>query len=143
MDPIRTDCKNDQTKSKYASLAAVDAVARPIYTRYGFSLSFDTAGHEKADWLRVVCKIHHAGGHTETASIDLPADGKGAKGGDVMTRTHAMGSAISYARRYLLSMIFSLAIEKTTTATVLRDTGRRRRHRRSPCCASRYWAVTA
>jgi hypothetical protein len=29
-----------------------------------------------------------------------------------MTTTHAMASAISYARRYLLSMVFSLCVEK-------------------------------
>jgi len=40
----------------------------------------------------------------------MPADGKGAKGGDVMTKTHAAGSAMSYGMRYLLKMIFNVAI---------------------------------
>ncbi len=40
----------------------------------------------------------------------MPADGKGAKGGDVMTKTHATGSAVSYGRRYLMGMIFNLAV---------------------------------
>lgn len=40
----------------------------------------------------------------------MPADGKGAKGGDVMTKTHAAGSAMSYGQRYLLKMIFNLAV---------------------------------
>jgi hypothetical protein len=40
----------------------------------------------------------------------MPADGKGAKGGDVMTRTHATGSALSYGMRYLLKMIFNVAV---------------------------------
>ena len=40
----------------------------------------------------------------------MPADGKGAKGGDVMTKTHASGAAISYGSRYLLKAIFNLAI---------------------------------
>jgi ERF superfamily protein len=40
----------------------------------------------------------------------MPADGKGAKGGDVMTKTHATGSALTYGRRYLLALIFNLAI---------------------------------
>jgi hypothetical protein len=39
----------------------------------------------------------------------MPADGKGAKGGDVMTRTHAAGSAFSYGQRYLLKLIFNIA----------------------------------
>jgi hypothetical protein len=40
----------------------------------------------------------------------MPADGKGAKGGDVMTKTHATGSAIQYGMRYLLKMIFNIAV---------------------------------
>src|SRR5262249_39252909 len=40
----------------------------------------------------------------------MPADGKGPKGGDVMSRTHATGSALSYARRYLLLMIFNISV---------------------------------
>jgi hypothetical protein len=41
----------------------------------------------------------------------MPVDGKGARGGDVMTKTHAMGSGVSYGMRYLLRMIFNLAID--------------------------------
>jgi hypothetical protein len=112
MEAVRTDCRNDQTRSKYASLAALDTAARPIYTAHGFSLSFDTDDCEKPDHVRVVCKVYHAAGHAENHSLVLPADGKGARGGDVMTRTHAMGSALSYARRYLLGMIFNLMVER-------------------------------
>jgi hypothetical protein len=40
----------------------------------------------------------------------MPADGKGAKGGDVMTKTHAIGAAVTYGKRYLLGMIFNIAV---------------------------------
>jgi hypothetical protein len=40
----------------------------------------------------------------------MPSDGKGAKGGDVMTKTHATGAASQYGMRYLLKMIFNVAI---------------------------------
>jgi hypothetical protein len=39
----------------------------------------------------------------------MPADGKGARGNDVMTKTHATGSAVSYGMRYLLKMIFNVS----------------------------------
>ncbi len=42
----------------------------------------------------------------------MPSDGKGAKGGDVMTKTHATGSAVQYGRRYLLGMIFNITVSK-------------------------------
>jgi len=40
----------------------------------------------------------------------MPADGKGAKGGDVMTKTHAAGAAGSYGARYLIKGIFNVAV---------------------------------
>ena len=110
MGPIATDRKNDQTKSRYASYAALDHAVRPIYVKHGFALSFNTDPDGPADHLRLRCKVTHRDGHCEPYQVDMPADGKGAKGGDVMTKTHAAGSAMSYGQRYLLKMIFNLAV---------------------------------
>lgn len=60
--------------------------------------------------VRVLCYVAHAQGHSRTYHIDMPADGKGAKGGDVMTKTHAVGAGASYGMRYLLKMIFNVAV---------------------------------
>lgn len=100
---------NTQTKSKYATYDALDRAVRPIYVKHGFSLSFDTAEGAPADHVRLVCRVGHKGGFTREHHVDMPADGKGAKGGDVMTRTHAAGSAFSYGQRYLLKLIFNIA----------------------------------
>ena len=100
---------NTQTKSKYATYDALDRAVRPIYVKHGFSLSFDTAEGAPADHIRLLCRVGHTGGFTRTHHVDMPADGKGAKGGDVMTRTHAAGSAFSYGQRYLLKLIFNIA----------------------------------
>src|SRR6185437_5186404 len=110
MRPIAADASNPQTKSKYASFVALDRALRPIYTNYGFSLSYDTDDGAPAEHVRVVCKVSHREGHTERPRIDMPADGKGAKGGDVMTKTHATGAAMTYGQRYLLKMIFNIAV---------------------------------
>lgn len=109
MRRIATDSNNPQTKSRYASYAALDRTIRPIYTRHGFELGFNTGEGAPADHVRVVCDVSN-GGFTRHYHIDMPNDGKGAKGGDVMTKTHATGSAITYGRRYLLTMIFNLAV---------------------------------
>ena len=45
----------------------------------------------------------------------MPSDGKGAKGGDVMTKTHATGAAMSYGMRYLLKFIFNVAVGEDDT----------------------------
>lgn len=110
MRAIATDANNPQTKSRYASFVALDRALRPIYTNHGFSLSFDTADGAPADHVRLVCKVSHRDGHAERPRIDMPADGKGAKGGDVMTKTHATGAAMTYGQRYLLKMIFNIAV---------------------------------
>lgn len=107
---ISADATNPQTRSKYASYAALDRVLRPIYTKHGFALSFDTAAETVAEHVRVLCHVSHSAGHSRTYQIDMPADGKGAKGGDVMTKTHAVGAAVSYGSRYLLKLIFNVAV---------------------------------
>lgn len=109
MRAVSTDAVNPQTRSRYATYAALDRALRPIYTKHGFSLSFDTADGAPPDWVRVVCDVA-CGGHARRYHVDMPADGIGAKGGAVMTRTHATGSAITYGRRYLLLMIFNIAV---------------------------------
>ena len=110
MSRISTDANNPQTKSKYASYGKLDTVLRPIYTRHGFSVSFDTGDGAPPDCVRILAYVAHQDGHTRTYRADLPSDGKGAKGGDVMTKTHATGAAFTYGMRYLLKMIFNVAI---------------------------------
>jgi len=110
MKAVAPDAFNPQTRSRYASYEALDAVLRPIYTEHGFGLSFDTGDGAPAECVRVLCYATHSGGHARTYRIDMPADGKGAKGGDVMTKTHATASGVSYGMRYLLKMIFNVAV---------------------------------
>lgn len=107
---VAADAVNPQTRSKYATYAALDRVLRPVYTKHGFALSFDEGDAPREDWIRVLCHVSHRGGHTRTYKKDMPADGKGAKGGDVMTKTHAAGSAMSYGMRYLLKGVFNVAV---------------------------------
>lgn len=110
MRPVATDAINPQTRSRYASYAAIDRDIRSIYTAEGFGLSFDTADAPIAEHVRLVCYVTHLAGFSRTYHVDMPADGKGAKGGDVMTKTHAAGAAMSYGMRYLLKLIFNVAV---------------------------------
>jgi hypothetical protein len=106
---VAADSTNPQTHSDYASYAALDRALRPLYTEAGFSLSFGT-GESSAETVLVLCRVSHSAGHSRDFQILMPADGKGAKGGDVMTKTHATGAATQYGMRYLLKMIFNIAI---------------------------------
>src|SRR6516165_9520708 len=86
LEPVRRDADNPQTRSKYATYKALDQAVRPVYTKHGFGLSFDTGELDKENMVRVLCYVSCAG-HRRTYHIDMPADGKGAKGSDVMTKT--------------------------------------------------------
>lgn len=110
MGPISADALNPQTKSRYASYAQLDRALRPIYTKHGFALSFNEGDTDKPSHVRVLCKVSHSAGHVEPYKKDMPADGKGAKGGDVMTLTHATGAAQSYGMRYILKGVFNVAV---------------------------------
>ena len=113
--PVVKNAPNPQTKSKYATHAAIDHLIRPVYSKHGFAMSFDTAESPLSDHMRVLCYLIHTGGHERAYHIDMPVDGKGAKGGDVMTKTHAAGSAATYGKRYLTVNIWNLAlIDKDT-----------------------------
>ena len=110
MGRVAADAGNTQTNSIYATYGKLDAAVRPIYTRNGFSISFNEGEDAPEGYARILAYVSHSAGHTRTYKMDMPADGKGAKGGDVMTKTHATGAAHSYGRRYLLKDIFNIAI---------------------------------
>lgn len=110
MRPISADATNPQTKSKYATYGKLDKALRPIYTDHGFSLTFSDGETTKPEHVRVTCLVRHSDGYKEIHWKDMPADGKGAKGGDVMTKTHATGAAQQYGMRYLLKGVFNVAI---------------------------------
>lgn len=109
MGRVSADAENKQTRSNYATYGKLDKAVRPIYTAEGFSLSFSTEEAPEG-MVGMVCYVSHRSGHTREYRACVPSDGKGAKGGDVMTKTHAFGSGTSYGMRYLLKMIFNIAI---------------------------------
>jgi hypothetical protein len=117
MKHVAANQHNSQTRSNYADYAAFDRMLRPIYAPAGFSLSFDEEDSPKPDHIRVVCWMTHVApgakrSHKRKYHADMPADGKGARGGDVMTKTHATGSAFTYGKRYVVGNIFNIAVSK-------------------------------
>lgn len=107
---VATDANNPQTHSRYATYYALDKALRPIYTAHGFAVTWDTEPSGSPEVVRVVGYQSHRGGHTQRYQFDMPADGKGAKGGEVMSKTHAAGAASQYGMRYLLKMMWNIAI---------------------------------
>ncbi len=100
--------ENPQTHSKYAPLEGVIESAKPIYTKEGFSVIFYEGETSKQDHIRICADVLHMKGHKETYHYDVPLDGVGIKGNPNMTKIHAKASSTSYARRYLMCMIWNI-----------------------------------
>jgi len=100
---------NPQTRSKYANLEGVIEASRPIYTKEGFSVIFYEGDTDKPEHVRICADVLHNLGHKETYHYDVPLDGKGIQGNANMTKIHGKASSTSYARRYLMCMIWNIA----------------------------------
>jgi hypothetical protein len=111
LEPVSRDATNPQTKSKYSTYAALNAAAKPIYTKHGFALSFDEEDSPKPDHIRVIGLLSHRAGHTRRYHTDMPSTNTGAKGNAIggMNPTQAVGSAKQYGRRYILTNAFDIA----------------------------------
>ena len=101
---------NEQTQSTYAGLDEVDVVARPIYTRHGFALSFGTADCPIPNFYRQTCEVSHRAGHSETRFADLPIDTVGIKGTPNKTGVQGFGSTMTYGQRYITKLVFNIVI---------------------------------
>ena len=109
MSQISKDSTNPQTRSMYASLPALDRAIRPIYTRLGFSVSFDEEKFTESG-ISLVAYVS-CGAETRPFRKGIPIVTKGFRGQEMMTQTHAAIAAVTYGRRALLKMIFNLAEE--------------------------------
>jgi len=109
MEPVTRTAQNEHTRSKYAVLEVIDSAVRPIYIRHGFSLTYDNP-QVAADGVTVSCKIMHNGGHSETRSLTGGLDTSGSQGKSNKTPIQALGSTVTYLRRYLLCMIFNVVL---------------------------------
>jgi hypothetical protein len=106
--PVARDSFNPQTRSKYASYHAVDKAIRPSYTKHGLRVSFAEGSDGPENHVRVYA-IVTKGRHTERSHYDSPIVTTGLAGKAMMTLTHARASAVTYAKRYLVGMIFNLS----------------------------------
>ena len=111
MLPVVRDAKNNHLNNRYARLETIDAAMRPIYTRHGFSVRYGSAPSSSEGMIRITCTVAHADGYFEEQYLDAPTVNAGSQGGRTATTpVQAVGSAITYLRRYLLSMVFNVVL---------------------------------
>ena len=92
----------DTLISTYTKYEDIDPIIRPIYAAEGFSVSFNTQQIDDGK-VKYMATISHKDGHSRTSEMVLPSDTSGAK-----NAIQAIGSTISYAKRYLVCMSFNI-----------------------------------
>lgn len=91
----------EKGKLNFARYEDLDTAVRPLYTAEGFSLSFISEPTDKG--IILVAVLAHAAGHEKTSRLQLPADAGPGRNG-----LQALGSALSYAKRYLTCDLFNI-----------------------------------
>ena len=96
--------------SKYATLEDIITSTRPILQKYGFATSFETEtmlGVDKeSNFVKVTAILIHRLGHSTKTSLLIPFDFSGNKSNNY---AQAMGSAVSYGKRYALCALLNIA----------------------------------
>lgn len=111
LKPIAKRGDNPQTHSKYAKAEDIDSMIDGLMQREGMTLSFVPRSSDKDNEF-VVVGILSLGAYSKEYPLPIPCDGKGPKGDGVMSRVHAVGSGVTYAKRYIKNMIFNLRFKE-------------------------------
>lgn len=111
---VKATFSNEQTGSLYAALEEIDRIARPIYTKHGFALSFGTADCPIEGLYRQTCKVSHCAGHSEVRFADLALDTMGPKGTPNKTAIQGFSSSMTYGQRIITRLVFNIVIGDDT-----------------------------
>ena len=105
--PVARTVQNTQTGSFYAKLEAVDYAIRPIYTRHGFDVQYDSVPPLVQGNIRIACYVS-LGRHTEAFHREAAPDTHGPKGTQVKTFLHGGASAETFLKRYAVTGAFNV-----------------------------------
>lgn len=91
----------DEVRSTYSTFEDINKVVKPILKKHGFGISFKPV--TKDNRASVTTILMHRRGHREETVMELAADTSGSKNG-----VQALGSSISYAKRYSMCGILNI-----------------------------------
>lgn len=105
LEPVKPTKPNTQFANKrYATVADVWNEIKPLYTKYGFSISFSEESDPRPDWIHYSATVMR-GRWTRTVSLFTKREQaiKGAR-----TQIQEAGGISTYMRRYLMGMAFNI-----------------------------------
>lgn len=88
--------------SNYATYEEIDKKIKHLYNDHGFAPSYNTKREEDKS-TTYYGTLSHKDGHSRTYEINLQDDDTGSK-----NKVQAKASTLSYAKRYLLQMMFNV-----------------------------------
>jgi hypothetical protein len=101
--------KNEFLGTTYADLSAIIEAIAPVITKFGFSISFNSTQTQQPGCLSISATLSHKAGHSRAYELTVPIDAAGSGGRVNKTPVQAVGSTNSYARRYLICMIWNIS----------------------------------
>lgn len=106
------DKTNPLFRSKYASHEAIMDALQPVLKKHGIGVRFGSESAGKLGVARPFLVIFK-GLYSETHAIDIGVNAEGPKGGrPAMNEAQALGSGMTYARKYLLMNAFNLVLSE-------------------------------
>lgn len=105
---------NPHFKSRYADLAEIRDTVMPTLTKHGLALIQYTQVGGAGFYL--VTRLMHESGEMIESRFPLPED---------VTKPQQMGSAITYARRYMMASICGITAEEDDDGNAAQNTNER------------------
>ena len=103
----RKESENPHFRSKFADLAEVIATAKPVLAKHGLALT-QLADGSARDGVTITTMLTHKSGQWIRSSLTMPLD---------KPTPQAVGSSISYARRYAAMAILGIAADDDDAET--------------------------
>ena len=91
--------------NRYAPLADINRMLRPLLAEQGFSTSFSHVDGAPEGQVRMQLLLRHLDGHVEQHCMNLPMDVASTK---TKSMLQAMGSTNTYGARYLTASVFGV-----------------------------------
>ena len=110
LQPVEANSFDSQKRRSYADINALTDAVAPLIAARGFALSYDAEPSAVAGAVRVTVKLMR-NGIERAASVDVPMDGAGMRGGANMSAPQAYGSTITYGRKLGLTLLLNLTVE--------------------------------
>jgi len=111
LESVERTGKNDHLRARYATLDGMLSEILPKASQHGLSIRFGSQPPVEPGMKCVTCTVAHDDGHHETTALEGPVVTTGSQGGRMqMTAIQAVGSTVTYLKRYLLGMVFSLVL---------------------------------